>query len=601
MSNSARTLTHTTALAALLALCACTGSSSNNTAPRLTTIPQQLAASGSTVTVDVSTYVTNQESDVLTYEVVSGGGAFTGSTYSNTFDTLGSYSVDIKVTDALGKSNTGTITVKVTSASLMVYDETENGVPSLYLLDTATLHKIRFAAGGDSVTFKTALPKGHVVYEKSIGGLFDLYVWDPYTKTTTALGTDQSKNERYVGKTSDGKVVFTVATGSDTDLYLWNPATGMTRTISNTDGQVDDNAVVTSGDHIFYEKGSAGQRDVWYYSYDDDISTVVSNAATAESIVRTLDGEAVLLTRVGAGGETDLFYFKISSGLVEIAGDVSSGYADFTKTYRGVDASGRIWFEASRAGANNLVGWDPSNGDLRTVASVTASGSLVFGFAAGGHVTYSIDPAGTTYDVKRYTWATGATATVANSSDKETPAFMLTTGQIYYLRYASASDVDLYYWNGTSASAVATAGTGAYSIVQSFEDGKIVIGYDYVPGTGSPLAFFDTAASSVITGVNSIVATTGLASGDFVMQEGTGTSADLKYFTASGTALSTISATASVGDIYVGKTSACDVLLRRSTGTTNNLWFWKQSTNTLTQVTDNSATHTTGNAFSAAL
>ena len=77
MPNPAHSLTRSSVYATLLTLCACGGSSSGNTAPKITSIPLQQTASGTSVTVDVSAYVTNKESDALTYEVVSGGGTFT--------------------------------------------------------------------------------------------------------------------------------------------------------------------------------------------------------------------------------------------------------------------------------------------------------------------------------------------------------------------------------------------------------------------------------------------------------------------------------------------------------------------------------------------
>lgn len=601
MPNAAHSLTRTTVYATLLTLCACGGSSTGNTAPRFATIPQQSTASGTAVSLDVSTYVTNKEGDTLTYEVVSGGGAFAGSTYSNTFDTLGAYSVVVKVTDATGKNTTGTITVKVTSANLMAYDETEGAVPSLHVVDTDTRHTARFASGGDAVTFKAALPQGQVVYEKSVGGQYDLYVWDAYEKTTTTLGADSAKDERYVAKTSDGKVVFTVADGSDTDLYLWNPATGMTRTISNTAGQVDENAVVTADDLIFYESGSGGQRDVYYYDYANDVSEPVATGSTTERILQAFSSGAVLLSRVGGGGETDLLWFKVATGLVEIAGGTTSGFADHTKTFRAMDDNGHVYFEARLGSSLSLLGWDSATGDLRTIAQVTSPGSITFGQAAGVYATYGSDPSGTTYDAYRYSWTSNTSTTVANSSDSEVPTYLRPTGQVFYLRYVSSTDVDVWYWNGTSGTSIASAGSGAYSILKGWSDGRIVLGYDYSSVTGSPLGFYDagTGIATPITASNALFCAAGVATGDFVMQQGTGTSADLYYWTGSTTALTTVSATASVGDLHVGTDTSGNVLFRKSDGTTESLNFWVKATGNVVALSGTAGTHSTATAFSA--
>jgi Tol biopolymer transport system component len=602
MPTTVRPATSPYAYALLLALCAC-GHGGSNTAPRLSTIPLQQTASGTAVTLDVSSYVTNIEGDALTYSVDSGGGSFTGSTYTNTFATLGTYTVDFTVTDTLDKHGTGSFTVKVTSANLVAFDETENGVPSLHLLDADTHHTIRFAANGDSVTFKAALPKGQVVYERSIAGQYDLYVWDVATRTTTVLGNDQAKNERYAGKTSDGKVVFTAASGTDTDLYLWNPATGMTRTISNTLGQVDENAVVTSGNYVFYERGNAGQRDVWYYSYADDESLEVATGATAEQIVRAVGSDSILLTRVGGSGESDLLYYSISGGLVEIAGTSGSGLADYTKSVLGLDASNRVVFYATSGGTRALAVCDPTTGDLRTIASGAGSSQPAFSQVAGSFVAWREFVSGSDYNVRRYSWDSNTSATVASSSDAETAVFMAATGEVYFTREVSGSDVDLYYWNGTSASAVATAGGSAYSVLQGFADGAVVYSYDYTPGDGGALYVYTPGGSSTtVTTSNAFVMGDGAATGDFVYQTGTGTSADLAYWTGGSTLSSTtIAATASVGDLYVLAKSNGDVLFKKSDGSTSNLYYWKKSGAVTTQVTDNSATHATASAFSAAL
>src|SRR5262249_48855277 len=156
-------------------------------------------------------------------------------------------------------------------------------------------------------------------------------------------------------------------------------------------------------------------------------------------------------------------YFAITSGLVEIGGTSGSGLADYSKTVLGLDASSRVVFYATSGTTRALVMADPTTGDLRLIASGAGTGQPTVSLVAGSFVAWREFVSGSTYDGGRYSWATDSSATVANSSDPETAVFMRATGEVYYTRAVSGSDVDLYYWNGTSSSAVATTGTSAYS------------------------------------------------------------------------------------------------------------------------------------------
>ena len=121
--------------ATVLAATSCSdGRSVTNASPRITDIPQQATVGGSTFSIDLSDYVSDRESTVLTYTVVAGGGSFTDSTYSNMFDTIGEYDVEFEVTDG-PKSEYGTFTVQVTSANLVPVSEDGS---SLLLLDTSS-------------------------------------------------------------------------------------------------------------------------------------------------------------------------------------------------------------------------------------------------------------------------------------------------------------------------------------------------------------------------------------------------------------------------------------------------------------------------------
>jgi len=96
------------------------GSNSGDAAPRLTTIPQQQApGAGAMFALDLSAFASDPEGGPLSYVVLDGGGSFNGSTYENTFDTMGTYTVTFAVGDGT-KATVGTFVVVVDMANFAV-------------------------------------------------------------------------------------------------------------------------------------------------------------------------------------------------------------------------------------------------------------------------------------------------------------------------------------------------------------------------------------------------------------------------------------------------------------------------------------------------
>ena len=85
--------------------------------------------------MDLDPFVTDPERQTLTFEVVSGGGSFAGSWYYQVFDTVGTYAVTVRATDALGKASDATFNVVVQTAELAVVQSGDD----LQLMDTTTL------------------------------------------------------------------------------------------------------------------------------------------------------------------------------------------------------------------------------------------------------------------------------------------------------------------------------------------------------------------------------------------------------------------------------------------------------------------------------
>jgi hypothetical protein len=218
----------------------------------------------------------------------------------------------------------------------------------------------------------------------------------------------------------------------------------------------------------------------WYYSYADDESLAVATGATAEQIVRAVGSDSILLTRVGGSGESDLLYYSISGGLVEIAGTTASGLADYTKSVLGLDRQ------------------QPASCSTRTSGGPAALAICDPTTRRPAHDRHRrrLEPAGVLPRRRRLR----RVARVRLRQRLQRPPLLVeleherhrreqhgrrdrgvhgATGEVYFTREVSGSDVDLYYWNGTSARAVATAGGSAYSVLQGFADGSVVYSYDY--------------------------------------------------------------------------------------------------------------------------
>ena len=252
-----------TSLGLLLVSC---GSGVGNAGPRIAAVPaMSTGGSGAVFTVSLKGFVTDPEGDPLTYSVVSGGGAFAGATYTNMFDTLGTYTVEFTVSDSQGKTATGDFVVTVNTANLAVIAEGDN----LLLLDTDTEQFVPVSTStGFTETLRATLTRGHVIYERT-NGTQRLHVFDPNTRMTSALGNSATSDAIYITQTPDHRVVFTradTATPADTDLYIWNSQDDLVSPISAAIGSADGNPRVTSDSLVYYETGTPA--DIFRYDPD---------------------------------------------------------------------------------------------------------------------------------------------------------------------------------------------------------------------------------------------------------------------------------------------------------------------------------------------
>ena len=199
------------------------GGAVSNAAPRISAVPTQSTAGGTAFNLDLSTYVTDREGVTLAYSVVSGGGSFSGSTYTNTFDTMGEHEVTFAVSDGT-KTENGTFAVEVTSAEYAAVLEDTSG---LLLLDTQTNTFTRLASTVPHPYFIKQIGTRFMLY--MLGSNGSLWVHDLYAGTNTELATDVEGNASYAAVTNDGKLIYTTGTAPEISVWYYNPFTGVAR------------------------------------------------------------------------------------------------------------------------------------------------------------------------------------------------------------------------------------------------------------------------------------------------------------------------------------------------------------------------------------
>ncbi len=579
-------------LATLAALAGCSGSSQSNTAPRLSTVPNQSISSGATLTLDLQNFVTNKEGDALTWTVTSSEGAtaaaFSGSTFTGAFNTLGTYTVGFRVTDALGKSGTGTIPVKVQTANFAAVTEGDD----LLLLDTDTSQFLTVGMSPSAAeTYKASLGKGCVVFERLAGGNYDLFAYDANTRMTYTLGNASDKDERYVAKTTTGKVVFTAGTATDTDLYLWNPVTNITRTLSNGLGQHDRNAYVNASDLVFFERGVGGQADIAYYDVANDEVVAVSDNPGNEAILCVMPNGAIMFSRIADTGERDLFYFRVGTGLVEVGAGSTNG--PLTKTWCGATSDSKVVFQVTTGAADqDLWIWDPGTSTTRNLAN-SAVDETFAGVTPMDDVAYQVATSSSNSDLKLYRWSTNLSATVANSSDNEVYEAALSNGDVVYARHTAAAGIDLYRYSraGASAAAIASASTSDYEFWKVLANDHVVFGLHATSTTYSALYDYNAATTTTATVVSGDgrFAQEHVTSGNFVYTLVSGAQTDIYLWNGA----SNVQVYAGAADdTFCAITAAGDVLFSSYVSPGRyDLYLWRIATSAAAQLTQNVKTH----------
>jgi hypothetical protein len=570
--RSKLSLVSVTALGLIAAACG-GGGTVSNASPRISSVPQQSVAGGTALTLDLADYTTDREGTTVTYAVTSGGGSFAGSTYSNTFDTMGTYTVAFTATDG-DKTTTGSFEVRVTSADFAVVKQDDNG---LQLLDTATNAFVTIAASTLAPAMATGLADGRLVYQ--LGNPSQLWIFDPMTRQTTRLRPNSTGAVMYRAKTSDGKIVFTDGPSTDMAVCIYNPTTGVTR-------ELDQGAIVTfttevnADDLVFYEVGTSGQADVYYYDPANDNTVAVGAGATDEQIQAVLPNGACVFTRVGTGGEADLFYYRVGTGLVEIGADVSA-LDTRHKTYNAYGGDSQVVFTALNGTDREIYSWNPANGQTTTIAS--GADQVYDGIGAGDEVVYHTVVSSTEHDVYFYDLDDATAATVRNGSDVNTVLAVTSDGSTAWaILGRSGSTDDMLAVSLVSSPATQTwgAGSAVATTVGVLTNGDVV----GEAADGTELCAFDVSAgtwNTPITGAGLSLEGNGLDAGDFVYTVTATSQVDLSMWDASGTTSVTVSNTTG-DDAFAARTENGTLLFTRVVaGNTNtDLFVWNGTAET---------------------
>lgn len=560
--------------AGLFAAACSGGANSGNASPRLSEVPQQATTGGAMFTLDLSTYVTDREGATLAYGVTSGGGAFTGSTYTNVFGTMGDYDVAFTVSDG-EKTASGTFRVRVTSANFAVVREDNSG---LLLLDTATETFVRVAGATVPPSLAAGLADGRLVYQLAAGSGTQLYVFDPLTRSSTRVAPTASGDVIYRARTSDNRILYTTGTGDAQLLYYFNPVTGIARSLA--EGVLGSVTVLVNGDNrVFYEVGVGGQADVCSYDPTTDEILAIGTADTDEQLQAVLPNGGVVFTRIGSGGETDLWYFRLGSGLVEIGADVGA-IADHEKVYHGAGASSRVVFAARDGAVSDLWSWNPTNRQSTSISAAFTAGAydLFSTIGAGNEVVFQRVVGLGEVDAYFYDLDTAVSGTVRNASDISEVLGTTSDGATawaFVRPSGTTSDVLAVSLVGSPVTQTWSAGGAVSTSLGLLANGDVVA----QRADGTALNVFDVSAGTwggaPVTGSGLAFAGDGLDAGDFVYALTVSGQTDLSMWDASA-GLPVVLSDTDGEDNFQAKTANGTVLFTRVVAGNSNadLFAW---------------------------
>jgi hypothetical protein len=587
-------------LAVVLSSC----SKANKPVPKVSQIPNQTSNGGTSFSLDFSKYATPPAGETLTYTVLSGGGAVAGSMYSQVFDTVGKKTVKVR---AHGVNNTTDFefVVDVLTAQEAVI---QSGT-SLVLLDRGTItnttadlatgkfYSDQFITVSNSQgyvdTFKVALKRGHVVYERLFGGKTDLFVFNPNLPQTKKLGDDPNNttDERFEGETSNNQVVFTSGTAADPDLFIYSSETGLTREISAVQNSLERNAFVDSNNIVYFERGPSAVRDIYTYNPATDTLAPVSTNAANEVIVGVVTGGGVVFTRDNGAGDIDLWFFSATVGLTQIAADVSTaGFQAGTLLFKGSTSSGKVVFEHTiSAGDVDLYYWDPNTLTTTVVATNLGVRDVFNGVTTNDKIIYTHEVTVADWDIRAKTVG-GADIDLSTNPAKDVFQAITKLNDIVIVRAGTIIGA----WDDSAAAAVLFDTGAAMTFHAALDDGNVVY---FKAGVGLRRWLSTNAVITVSTDLTAAWAGS-TSDGNFVVKRTVTAQDDLWFWNEATDALAVVSADAADEKFVVSSTSSgAFVFSRKSSAGVYELWVW-DATNGVRKISNTGLTHTWVSSYS---
>lgn len=569
------------------AVCAVTLSSCNSRTdnagkdPRVATIPDQNSEGGAAFSLDLEEWVTDPNGEDLTFDVSEGGGVVIGGVYHHVFDTVGSKTVNVNVSNGQGSTDLSFVVMVETGHQAVIQAGT-----SLVLLDRSTVTRARewesdqlyspqFLVVSNSPgyvdTYKSGLRHGQVVYERTHGVQTDLYVYDAFNPGTVRLGDDPNfqTHEMYEGETSDRRIIFSCCSATDTNLYIYNVVTQLTRVISAVKDVHERNVNVDSNDDVYFESGPTTQRDVYVYHPSTDQLVAVATGSQNEVIVGVVPGGGVVFSRDEGADDVDLWFYKPGVGFAQVATDVhTAGFQDRTLTFNASMPGGQVVFtETVSATDSNLYYWDSAAMTTTTVAANSDVPDVFHGTTSNGKIVYTHQVSSTDWDIHSKTVG-GSDEDLSKTGEKDVFQAITAVDDVVMFR----DNNDLYIYDDGTATLLAadTGGGAALTFVTSLNGGNVV----YLRA-GSGLQRWDVSNNHKPVAANGIFAGTMHNGMDFVVQTTVSAQGDLHVWREDVDALELVTANAS-DERFVVSTAVGDGLVfsRRGPYSNYDLYVW---------------------------
>jgi Tol biopolymer transport system component len=247
---------------------------------------------------------------------------------------------------------------------------------------------------------------GGVVFQDYNAGNYDLQS-NTGLRNAPSIAVDQEPKDAYHAQASGlHDVVYEYAfSPTDHDIRLFNSATNVTKLVaSSSENQTNPDM---AGDFIVYEQETApGSRDLYEYSVSTGISTKIAGDVKDEFNAHVADnGNVVYQLQYGAG-DSDIYFYNATTGAT-----TALARGGFDESNPQINGSYAVW-EA----------WD-----------------------------------GNDYEVFRFDAATGETRQLTDNTKNDRNAQVSENGMVVYEHQFSATDMDVYLYDGRTNLGVAVS------------------------------------------------------------------------------------------------------------------------------------------------